>query len=118
MLFAGRGANSGGTMFMQQQSTPGNYFANLTFGFYGTHPNHLFWLEIEDTGTRVRYKFSNDGVNFNSMWDWAKAGSYLGASGYNRITWGNFLTGNAGGNGGSNYPVSPSHATILAWNFI
>lgn len=62
------------------------------------------WLQIKDDGTNVSFAYSQDGVNFLTVYSIAKASGYLGATGYSNIIF--FI--NPG-------PGLPYIATLLSW---
>jgi len=117
-LMLSYGANNNGTFVLQQQSTFGNYYANLEFSYYGAYAKYPMWMQIGDDGTNVSYSYSTDGVNFQNIYTAAKAGSYLGTSGYNQIVWLSSLGGNIGGNQGGVFTASPSSATLMSWSIL
>ncbi|MGA7966797.1 MAG: hypothetical protein WCB49_13105 [Gammaproteobacteria bacterium] len=43
------------------------------------------WITMQDDGTNVSFGWSTDGANFVPLYSVAKAGSYLGASGYDQV---------------------------------
>jgi hypothetical protein len=43
------------------------------------------WLQIADDGTNVIFRFSQDGLNFNTLFTVAKSSGFLGASGYSNV---------------------------------
>ena len=43
------------------------------------------WLQIEDDGTTVYFRYSNDGVTWNTAYSITKASGYLGPTGYSHI---------------------------------
>lgn len=46
------------------------------------------WVQIEDDGTNIFFRWSADGVNFQTFYTVAKASGYLGSSGYSNIAFG------------------------------
>jgi hypothetical protein len=46
------------------------------------------WLQIEDDGTDVYFRFSNDGGNFLQVFTVAKSSGWLGSSGYANVIFG------------------------------
>jgi hypothetical protein len=56
---------------------------NNIFGQNGT-----YWFGLRDDGTNVYMEFSNDSVNFVTIFSEAKSSGYLGSSGYSNIWFG------------------------------
>ena len=59
-------------------------FSTSTQGIVGPQ----CWLQIEDDGTDVYFRFSNDGANFLEVFSVAKSSGYLGSDGYSNIIFG------------------------------
>jgi hypothetical protein len=43
------------------------------------------WLQVQDDGTTVSFAFSQDGIDFLTVFSVAKSGGFLGASGYGNV---------------------------------
>ena len=114
-IFLSIGANSSANFVVQQSTAINAYYANIQFSYYSDYPTLPIWYEIADDGTNVSYSISMDGTNFTTIWKAAKAGSFLGATGYNQFLWFNYMTGVTGGNAGSQFAVTPSYNSILSW---
>jgi len=62
------------------------------------------WFQLQDDGANVYFAFSQDGVNFMTLYSVAKSSGYLGSGGYsNIILWANPFTS------------SSELATLLSW---
>lgn len=65
------------------------------------------WVAVRDDGTNVWWEVSEDGANFQG-WKIAKAGGFLGATGYNQFFFGFFNQGSLG----ADRPVSVTILTV------
>ena len=72
---------------VQNNNNPTSFASNLFVGNPAPYPNPL-WLQIQDDGTSVYFRVSADGYNFITPYSTAKAGSFLGASGFTNVGWG------------------------------
>lgn len=65
------------------------------------------WVAVRDDGTNVWWEVSEDGANFQG-WKIAKAGGFLGSTGYNQFFFGFFNQGSLG----ADRPLSVSILTV------
>jgi len=96
------------TYIVQNNNSPTSFAGNLFVAASAPYPNPL-WLQIQDDGTNVYFRVSADGYNFITPYSMAKAGSFLGASGYTNIGWG--ISYQAGYSGTPNII-----GTLMYWN--
>lgn len=61
------------------------------------------WLQIEDDGTTIYFRFSQDGANFFPLFSTAKSSGFLGSSGYSNVI---FF---------ANPELSQTLATLMSW---
>jgi len=70
--------------------------------FFFTQP---IWLQLQDDGTNVSFAFSQDGVNFVTLYSTTKSAGYLGSTGYRNLV---FLANPGVG--------ASTIATLLSWS--
>lgn len=68
-------------------SSPTAFAGNLGSGNVNS-PSTPTWFQIEDDGTDVHYRYSQDGASFYEWYSVAKSSGYLGSSGYSNIFFG------------------------------
>lgn len=64
-------------------TNPTSFSANVAIGTYFS--GLYCWFRLKDDGTNVFFQASGDGVAFSTVYTVAKAGGFLGSSGYNEI---------------------------------
>ncbi|OAF10260.1 hypothetical protein AXW67_25915 [Bradyrhizobium neotropicale] len=69
---------------VEKWNSPTSFSANdLTSANNGF--SQPIWLRVADDGTNVSFAFSQDGVNFLTLFSTAKSSGFLGTSGYNNV---------------------------------
>lgn len=75
---------SGSQILVNSNSALGTFVANNAT-ISGQAFAGYVWLQIEDNGTTVYWRWSYNGVNWHTAYSVAKSSGYLGASGYTRV---------------------------------
>lgn len=78
------GINSG-SILIGKANTPTSYSANDSITSGGFSHQVPIWLQIEDDGTNVYFRYSTDGENWITLQTTAKSSAWLGATGYTNV---------------------------------
>jgi hypothetical protein len=88
-----------------RQFTNPTTLSAVNFSSFSNFYTASVWLRLQDDGTTVSFSFSQDGINFMSVYSIAKASGFLGASGYSNVVF---------------FVVPPTNArgisTLLSWS--
>jgi hypothetical protein len=96
--------NSSQPLFQVGKWTSATAFSANDFNGAANYFSQPLWMQIKDDGTNVSFAFSQDGVNFLTLFSVAKASGFLGATGYSNVI---FFVNPQGG--------SRTLGTLMSW---
>jgi hypothetical protein len=82
-LFGNYLLGGGSSLVIQKRNDPHSNASNDASA--SNSPSQPIWLQIEDDGINVSFNYSQDGVNFLTLFSTAKSSGFLGATGYSNV---------------------------------
>jgi len=90
--------NPGSNSVVASYNSPTSQNSNqAVYNSGGANLVTLIWLQLQDDGTNVYFKWSVDGVTWLTLYSVAKASGFLGAAGYSNLVFGLAPYGGGGG---------------------